>query len=130
MDLFDAIEKRHSYRGGFKDMPIPREDLRRIVEAGLKAPFGKNQQTTIFVIIDDHDLLSEIRGMHAKNEDMQQAQAMIACVVDKQPEPVYEEFLGWETPINDIRSYDRLPANAQRYLARIEERLYPSLFFY
>ena len=33
MDLFEAIEKRHSYREGFTDAPVPREDLRKIVQA-------------------------------------------------------------------------------------------------
>ncbi|MBI2860687.1 MAG: adenylosuccinate synthase [Chloroflexi bacterium] len=36
-------------------------------------------------------------------------------------EPVYEEFPGWQTPISDIRRYDRLPVAARRYMARLEE---------
>jgi hypothetical protein len=27
MDVFEAIEKRHSYRGGFSGAPVPRDDL-------------------------------------------------------------------------------------------------------
>ncbi|HEG42984.1 MAG TPA: hypothetical protein ENH94_02935 [Phycisphaerales bacterium] len=42
MDLFEAIAKRQSYRGGFKDEAVSRDDLQRIVESGLKAPSGKN----------------------------------------------------------------------------------------
>ncbi len=53
MDLFEAIEGRYSYRGAFTDAPVPREDLVRIVEAGLKAPSGCNAQTTTFVIAAD-----------------------------------------------------------------------------
>ena len=53
MDVFEAIAKRHSYRGPFKDQPISREDLRRIVQAGIQAPSGGNRQTTTFVIADD-----------------------------------------------------------------------------
>lgn len=34
-------------------------------------------------------------------------------------EPVYEEMDGWLTDISGIRSYDKLPDNAKRYLARI-----------
>ena len=34
MELFDAIRLRHSYRGPFRDLPVPREDLELIVEAG------------------------------------------------------------------------------------------------
>ena len=38
MDLFEAVTKRHSYRGTFRVQPVPRSDLERIVQAGLQAP--------------------------------------------------------------------------------------------
>lgn len=91
MDLFEAIAKRQSYRAGFKkDEPVRKEVLRKIVEAGLKAPSGKNEQTTSFVIIDDQQILENIRRIHKSNKAMQQCQALIACIIDKEPEPIYE----------------------------------------
>jgi adenylosuccinate synthase len=36
-------------------------------------------------------------------------------------QPVYETLPGWRTDVRDARSRSDLPANAQRYLARIEE---------
>jgi len=36
-------------------------------------------------------------------------------------EPVYETFDGWNEDISGIRKYEDLPANAKRYLERIEE---------
>lgn len=90
MDVFEAIAQRHSYRGPFRDQPVPRDDLRRIVQAGLQAPSGKNAQTTAFVIVDDADLVRKIGGLPSANQAMQQARAMIACIVDEQPEAVYE----------------------------------------
>lgn len=36
-------------------------------------------------------------------------------------EPQYEEMDGWNTSLQNIRTYDDLPANAKRYLKRIEE---------
>jgi len=36
-------------------------------------------------------------------------------------EPVYEELPGWQEPTVGIRQFDRLPANAQRYLERLSE---------
>lgn len=36
-------------------------------------------------------------------------------------EPVYEEFDGWTEDISGVRSFDELPANAKKYLGRIEE---------
>ena len=90
MDLFQAIRGRYSYRGAFQGAPIPREDLKRIVEAGLMAPSGKNAQTTGFVIVDDPELVKEIGGMHPGNKALQQARALIACIIDREPEAVYE----------------------------------------
>jgi len=36
-------------------------------------------------------------------------------------QPVYEELPGWQTPISDIRDFEKLPPQAQRYLSRLEE---------
>jgi adenylosuccinate synthase len=35
--------------------------------------------------------------------------------------PIYEEFDGWGEEIAEVRSYDKLPENAKKYLKRIEE---------
>ena len=90
MDLFEAIERRHSYRGAFHDAAVPREDLERIVHAGLAAPSGKNAQTTTFVIVDDPKLLETIHAMEGANTALQQARAIVACVVDADPEAIYD----------------------------------------
>ena len=36
-------------------------------------------------------------------------------------EPVYERVRGWSAPTTGVTSYKNLPAEAKRYLARIEE---------
>jgi len=90
MELFEAIAKRHSYRGPFKDQPVGQEDLRRIVEAGLLAPSGANRQTTTFVIVDDPEQVAAIAGMPGANQAHREAKALIACIVDAAPEGVYE----------------------------------------
>ena len=92
MKFFETIEHRHSYRGGFSPETLHQEELVQIVEAGLAAPSGKNCQTTQVVIIDDPEKIAEIRGMHASNKAMQQAVAYIACIIDKEPEKVYEGY--------------------------------------
>jgi nitroreductase len=91
MDTFEAIEKRYSYRGSFKNGTVPREDLRKIVEAGLKAPSGKNEQTTEFVVIDDNKLLRDIGAMH-EMKAMNEAGAIILCILDREPGAVYEGY--------------------------------------
>lgn len=92
MELFEAIAARHSYRGPFKDQPIPRADLLRIVQAGLQAPSGCNAQTTTFIVVDEPALVSNINAMHRRNAAMQQARAYILCLVDRSPEAVYEGY--------------------------------------
>ena len=36
-------------------------------------------------------------------------------------EPVYETMPGWTTPTAGVRAFDRLPENARKYIARLEE---------
>ena len=36
-------------------------------------------------------------------------------------EPVYETLAGWRNPTRSVRRYSDLPAEAQRYIARLEE---------
>ncbi len=87
MDLFDAIAKRHSYRGEVSTATVPRADLEKIVQAGIQAPSGKNEQVVSFVIVDDPSLLKQIAQILSKPV-CNTARAMIACVVD--PRPVHE----------------------------------------
>lgn len=95
MELFEAIQKRHSYRGAFTEQPIPRADLERIVQAGIQAPSGCNAQTTSFVIVDEPERRAAIHGVLDK-ETVRTAQAVILCVVD--PQPVYK---GMAFPLED-----------------------------
>lgn len=81
MDLFEAIEKRHSYRGEFTNQPVPEADLTKIVEAGVAAPSGCNAQTTTFVIVTDKELLKRIGEITDKTV-VQQAPALIVCVAE------------------------------------------------
>lgn len=38
-------------------------------------------------------------------------------------EPVYETHKGWKTSLTEIKDYDKLPENAKKYLARLEDLL-------
>lgn len=82
MELFQAIKERYSYRGAFEQNPIPEADLRKIVQAGLDAPSGKNLQTTRFIIIDDPEKLDLIRGVFSGQTFITTAQAFIGLFYD------------------------------------------------
>ena len=89
MKVLEAIKKRTSYRGGYKNMPVPREDLIKIMEAGLLAPSGCNTQTTSIIAVDDDALLSKLRGV-IEPEFIISAPALI-CVLT-QAIPAYKDI--------------------------------------
>ncbi|MGA1869731.1 MAG: nitroreductase family protein [bacterium] len=85
MDIFEAIAQRHSYRGEFIDTPVSRDNLRKIVQAGIHAPSGCNAQSTTFIIVDDGTLLEKINTLLSVH-----ALAFIVCITD--PKPVYMDM--------------------------------------
>lgn len=89
MELFDAIEQRHSYRGTYTEGRIPRRDLKQMVEAGLQAPSGCNAQTTSFVIVDEQPLIEAISNIVEK-PDLSTAGAIIVAVMEKRT--VYQDM--------------------------------------
>lgn len=60
MEFFEAVSRRYSHRTPFLDEPVPDGDVRKIVEAGIRAPSGMNCQTTSFVVVTDPQLRAQI----------------------------------------------------------------------
>jgi len=87
MTALEAIKERTSYRGGYKDTPVPRDDLTKIMEAGLTAPSGCNTQTTSLIAVDDAQLLQKLRDV-IEPEFVVSAPAII-CVLT-QAVPAYK----------------------------------------
>lgn len=63
MNVIEAIYKRHSYRGRYLSKQVSKDDLVKIMEAGIAAPSGCNKQTTSFIAVDDPDILKKIIGV-------------------------------------------------------------------
>jgi len=63
MDAMTAILTRRSYRGPYKPIPVPREDLAAIMRAGLAAPSGCNKQTTSLIGVDDPQVLRALKAV-------------------------------------------------------------------
>lgn len=63
MNTLEAINARTSYRGKFKNIPVSKEDLRKIMEAGLAAPSGCNKQTTSLIAVDDPELMKRLHQL-------------------------------------------------------------------
>lgn len=97
MDFFDVVKERYSYRESFADKSVTREELKKIVQAGLDAPSGKNEQTTEFVIVDEQSIIDKI-GLICKLPAVKTAKAIIFCLIDQNPEKIYQ---GYDFQIED-----------------------------
>ena len=82
MNTLQALSVRVSYRGKYKSTPVPREDLTKIMQAGLDAPSGCNKQTTSLIAVDDPKLLKKLNEViEPKLADT--APAMICVLTQK-----------------------------------------------
>jgi nitroreductase len=59
--LSQAIRDRRA-TPSFDGTPIPAEDLRKILEAGLSAPSGYNMQPWRFIVVQAEDQKKRLRG--------------------------------------------------------------------
>ena len=79
MDTYETLATRYSYRGIYQNTPVPRQDLEKIMQAGLDAPSGCNKQTTSLIAVDDPALLAKLQAIVPKGKT---APAMI-CVLTR-----------------------------------------------
>ena len=63
MEYFDLTLARYSYRGEFEPTPVPKEDLIKIVTAGIHAPSAGNAQSQRFYVVTSEDMLVKIRAI-------------------------------------------------------------------
>jgi len=76
----------------------------------------------IITKLDVLDTLKEIKictGYSIENKTITNFPTELALL--EKCEPVYETMDGWETPTTNIRTFNELPANARKFIARIEE---------
>ncbi len=64
MDIYEAIATRRTVRD-FEDGPVPFETLRRILDAGLKAPSNDHMRKWHFIVVDDAETRQAL--VHAIN---------------------------------------------------------------
>lgn len=63
MDFFEVVNKRGSYRDKFEAKAIPDEDIKKMLDAAIKAPSGYNLQSTSFVVVTDEKLRKQIAAL-------------------------------------------------------------------
>ena len=82
MDVFEAVQERSSVRA-YKDQPVPRDILQKILEAGRLAPSARNTQPWHFIVATDSEkrkILS--KGRYAKF--LTQSPVVIVACGDKE----------------------------------------------
>jgi len=84
MDLFEAIRARASVRD-LKPVDIPDADLERILDAGRRAPSGRNTQPIEFIVIRSEDTLKKLAKAQACIAD-------VSCAIAVAGDPGKSEF--------------------------------------
>jgi nitroreductase len=59
MDLFDSIQGRKSIRR-FKQTLVPDEDIKKILDAGRRAPSANNTQPWSFIVVKNRTVLKQM----------------------------------------------------------------------
>ena len=87
MDFFDVVEARASVRS-FVKCEVPEADVKRILDAGRRAPSGYNRQPCEFIVVRSEQILQELGRIQGC---IAQASAAIAVVVDEQATKFWKE---------------------------------------
>ncbi|HZD49681.1 MAG TPA: nitroreductase family protein [Silvibacterium sp.] len=79
--LSQAIAQRRA-TPSFDGSPIPNEDLRKILEAGLRAPSGYNMQPWRFIVVRSPEQLRRLRWASFNQAKVEEASAVIVACGD------------------------------------------------
>ncbi len=80
MDAYECIRTKRDTRA-YADTPIPREALRRILQAGRMAGSSKNSQPCRFVVLEDATRRTELAACGQFARHVPQAPLAIAVVI-------------------------------------------------
>ena len=86
-EVLENIKTRRSIRK-FKDIPIEKEKLDKIIEAGTYAPSGKNRQSAIIIAITNKQVLEELAEINRQvinlnKKTMYDAPAVLVVLANK-----------------------------------------------
>jgi len=82
MNFEDVLLKRRSIRR-YKDTPIPREKILKILEAARIAPSASNKQPWHFIVVENKETIKQL----AKSEWAAKAPLMIVALADPEASP-------------------------------------------
>ncbi len=79
--LAQAVEERRA-TSSFDGAPIPAEDLRQILDAGLQAPSGYNMQPWRFVVVQTPEQKKKLRAASFNQGKVEEASVVIVACGD------------------------------------------------
>jgi len=85
MDVFEAIMTRRSIRK-YKKQQVSKEQIKKLLEAGMMAPSVRNYQSWFFIVIDDREILDKIPEFHQHAQMLKEAPLAILVCGDKNKE--------------------------------------------
>jgi nitroreductase len=81
MDVSEAIQKRVTVRR-WKPLPVEREKIVRVLEAGRRAPSWGNVQPWRYIVVQDKAKIEQLSGFCGGQPHVQTAPAVIVCCGD------------------------------------------------
>jgi nitroreductase len=106
--LSQAIEERRA-TPSFDGSPLPPEDLRQILEAGLHAPSGYNMQPWRFVVVQSPEQKRRLRAASYNQAKVEEASAVIVACGDAD---------GWRKDIDLMLQQGREGGMPESYAAQ------------
>jgi nitroreductase len=82
MDVFEAVRTALAVRQ-YRDKPVPRDVVRRIVEAGRLTGSSMNRQPWHFIVVENREMLKRLGAAAATGPYIAQAPLAIAVAVEK-----------------------------------------------
>ncbi len=103
--LSEVIEQRRA-TPSFDGAPIPDEDLKKILEAGLNMPSGYNLQPWRFVVVRTREGLRKLRAASYNQAKVEEASAVIVACGDKD---------GWRSDMEEMIRMGRERGMTENY---------------
>lgn len=86
-----AIFERRSIRK-YTNKPIPKENIEKILRAGMAAPSAGNEQPWQFIVLDDKNILNSITEIHPYSQMLKEASHAIVVCGDMKLKKFDEDF--------------------------------------
>jgi nitroreductase len=106
--LAQAIRERRS-TPSFDGEPVPPEDLRQILEAGLRAPSGYNIQPWRFIVVQHPEQRRRLRAASYNQAKVEEASAIIVACGDRD---------GWRKDLEEMLRLGRAAGMPESYAAQ------------